>query len=74
VVEDDQFGTHEFLDFCDQIGAAPYISGNVGSGTVEELAEWIEYMTAATNSVMSDLRRKNGHPDAVEDSVRRCRQ
>ena len=63
VVEDDQFGTHEFLDFCDQIGAAPYISGNVGSGTVEELAEWIEYMTAATNSVMSDLRRKNGHPE-----------
>ena len=60
VVEDNQFGTHEFLDFCDQIGAAPYISGNVGSGTVEELAEWIEYMTAATNSVMSDLRRKDG--------------
>ena len=63
VVEDDQFGTHEFLDFCDQIGAAPYISGNVGSGTVEELAEWIEYMTAATNSVMSDLRRKNGRAE-----------
>src|SRR6202142_3820797 len=60
VVEDNQFGTHEFLDFCDQIGAAPYMSGNVGSGTVEELAEWIEYLTAATNSVMSDLRRKNG--------------
>ena len=60
VIEDNQFGTHEFLDFCDQIDAAPYISGNVGSGTVEELAEWIEYMTAATNSVMSDLRRENG--------------
>jgi alpha-N-arabinofuranosidase len=63
VVEDNQFGTHEFLDFCDQIGAAPYISGNVGSGTVEELSEWIEYMTAATNSVMSDLRRKNGRDE-----------
>jgi len=63
VVEDNAFGTHEFLDFCGQIGAAPYISGNVGSGTVEELAEWIEYMTAATNSVMSDLRRKNGHAE-----------
>jgi alpha-N-arabinofuranosidase len=48
------------MDFCDQIGAAPYIGGNVGSGTVEELAEWVEYMTATTNSVMSDLRRKNG--------------
>ena len=63
VVEDNGFGTHEFLDFCGQIGAAPYISGNVGSGTVEELAEWIEYMTAATNSVMSDLRRKNGRAE-----------
>jgi alpha-N-arabinofuranosidase len=60
VVENNQFGTHEFMDFCDQIGAAPYIGGNVGSGTVEELAEWVEYMTATTNSVMSDLRRKNG--------------
>jgi alpha-N-arabinofuranosidase len=63
VVEDNHFGTHEFLDFCDQIGAAPYLSGNVGSGTVEELAEWIEYLTAATNSVMSDLRRKNGRAE-----------
>jgi alpha-N-arabinofuranosidase len=60
VVENNQFGTHEFMDFCNQIGAAPYIGGNVGSGSVEELAEWVEYLTAATNSVMSDLRRKNG--------------
>jgi alpha-N-arabinofuranosidase len=63
VTEDNQFGTHEFLDFCDQIGAAPYISGNVGSGSVEELSQWIEYMTATTNSAMSDLRRKNGRDE-----------
>jgi alpha-L-arabinofuranosidase len=63
VVEDNQFGTHEFMDFCGQIGAAPYISGNVGSGTVEELAQWIEYMTATTNSVMSNLRRENGRKE-----------
>ena len=63
VEEDNQFGTHEFLDFCAQIGAAPYISGNVGSGTVEELAQWIEYMTAATNSAMSNLRRENGRKE-----------
>ncbi len=60
VIEDNQFGTHEFLDFCSQIGASPYISGNVGSGTVEELSQWIEYMTAATNSTLSNLRRQNG--------------
>ncbi len=63
VVEDNQFGTHEFLDFCSQIGAAPYISGNVGSGSVGELAQWIEYMTATTNSVMSNLRRQNGRKE-----------
>ena len=63
VVENNAFGTHEFLDFCGQVGAAPYISGNVGSGTVEELAEWIEYMTATTNSLMSDMRRKNGRQE-----------
>ena len=63
VIEDNQFGTDEFMDFCGQIGAAPYISGNVGSGTVQELAQWIEYMTAATNSIMSDLRRSNGHEE-----------
>ncbi len=63
VVENNQFGTHEFLDFCDQIDAAPYISGNVGSGTVEELMQWIEYMTATTNSIMSDLRREDGRKE-----------
>jgi alpha-L-arabinofuranosidase len=63
VVESNAFGTHEFLDFCEQVGAAPYISGNVGSGTVAELAQWIEYMTAATNSFLSDLRRKNGRAE-----------
>jgi alpha-N-arabinofuranosidase len=60
VVENNQFGTHEFMDFCGQIGAAPYICGNVGSGSVEEMAEWVEYMTTASNSILSDLRRKNG--------------
>ena len=45
-VEDNSFGTHEFLNLCELLGCEPYISGNVGSGTVEELAEWVEYMTA----------------------------
>jgi alpha-N-arabinofuranosidase len=42
VVEDNSFGTHEFLDLCEMIGAEPYICGNVGSGTVEELSKWVE--------------------------------
>jgi len=60
VTESNAFGTHEFLDFCDQIGAAPYLGGNVGSGTVEEMAQWVEYMTADGNSTLANLRRING--------------
>lgn len=60
VVEDNSFGTHEFLRFCELVGCEPYIAGNVGSGTVEELAEWIEYMTFDGISPMAELRKKNG--------------
>jgi alpha-N-arabinofuranosidase len=60
VVENNQFGTHEFLDFCEQIGAAPYICGNVGSGSVQEMMEWVEYMTSDADSPMANLRRQNG--------------
>lgn len=59
-VEDNSFGTHEFLNLCEILGCEPYISGNVGSGTVEELAKWIEYMTSDGNSPMANLRRQNG--------------
>ena len=64
VVENNHFGTHEFYDFCGQIGAAPYICGNVGSGTVREMGEWIEYMTFAGKSPMADMRRTNGRKEA----------
>ena len=43
VVEDNSFGTHEFMELCEQIGCEPYINANVGSGTVREMAEWVEY-------------------------------
>ncbi|MBS6645381.1 MAG: alpha-N-arabinofuranosidase [Clostridiaceae bacterium] len=60
VVENNHFGTHEFFDLCEMLGAEPYICGNVGSGTVREMSEWIEYMTFDGKSPMADLRRKNG--------------
>jgi alpha-N-arabinofuranosidase len=60
VVEDNSFGTHEFLDLCELVGAEPYICGNVGSGTVQEMAEWVEYMTSDEDSPMANLRRENG--------------
>ena len=59
-IEDNSFGTHEFLNLCEMLGCEPYISGNVGSGTVEELAKWVEYMTSDGDTPMAKLRRQNG--------------
>ena len=60
VTEDNSFGTHEFLNLCEQLGCEPYVNGNVGSGTVQEMSEWVEYMTFGGISPMSDLRAANG--------------
>lgn len=60
VVENNHFGTHEFFDLCEQVGAQPYVCTNVGSGTVQEMMEWVEYMTSDADSPMANLRRKNG--------------
>ncbi|MCB9259003.1 MAG: alpha-N-arabinofuranosidase [Ignavibacteriales bacterium] len=60
VTEDNSFGTHEFLDLCELIGAEPYICINVGSGTVQEAADWVEYVNSANESPMTKLRKQNG--------------
>ncbi len=60
VVEDNSFGTHEFMDLCQQIGCEPYIACNVGTGSPREANEWVEYITSPGKSPMADLRRKNG--------------
>lgn len=60
VSEDNSFGTHEFLDLCTLINCEPYIAGNVGSGTVEEMAKWVEYLNSDAKSTMTDLRKENG--------------
>ena len=61
-VEDNSFGTHEFFNFCELLGIEPYLSVNVGSGTVEEMAKWIEYITAE-NGPMAKEREKNGRKE-----------
>lgn len=63
VTEDNSFGTHEFLEFCRQVGCEPYINGNMGSGTVQEMSEWVEYMTSDAISPMAELRRQNGREE-----------
>ncbi|MDR1398975.1 MAG: alpha-N-arabinofuranosidase [Treponema sp.] len=60
VTEDNSFGTHEFLELCEQLRCEPYICGNVGSGTVQELSQWVEYCNFDGVSPMAELRRKNG--------------
>jgi alpha-L-arabinofuranosidase len=60
VTEDNSFGTHEFLELCRQLGCEPYICGNVGSGTVQELSQWVEYVNSDNISPMTGLRKKNG--------------
>ncbi|MBI4979415.1 MAG: alpha-N-arabinofuranosidase [Spirochaetes bacterium] len=60
VVENNHFGTHEFFDLCELIGAEPYICGNVGSGTVQEMRDWVEYCTFSGSSPLADERRMNG--------------
>ena len=62
VIEPNTFGTHEFMDFLDQIGAQAYVSVNVGSGTPREAAEWLEYLTAGQPTTLAKERTANGHP------------
>jgi alpha-N-arabinofuranosidase len=60
ITEDNSFGTHEFMDLCEQLGCEPVICGNLGSGTVREMSQWIEYLTSDNISPMTNLRKKNG--------------
>ena len=63
VVEDNSFGTHEFMELCELLGADAYITGNVGSGTVQEMSEWVDYLTRDGDSPMARLRRANGRDE-----------
>lgn len=63
LVENNHFGTHEFMMLCDMLGTEPYICGNVGSGTVQEMSEWVEYMTFDGESPMANWRQENGRQE-----------
>lgn len=60
VVETNAFGTHEFIHFCRAVGAEPYLAGNLGSGTPQELRDWVEYCNFPAGSSLSDQRAENG--------------
>lgn len=63
VTEDNSFGTHEYMELCRQLGCKTYVNGNLGSGTVQEMSEWVEYMTFGGVSPMAELRKENGHEE-----------
>lgn len=63
VVEDNSFGTHEYFELCRQLGCKTYVNMNMGSGTVREMSEWVEYITFNGVSPMADLRKANGHEE-----------
>ncbi len=63
VTEDNSFGTHEFMDLCEQLDCEAYICGNLGSGSVREMAEWVEYLTSDADNPMTRLRKQNGRED-----------
>jgi alpha-N-arabinofuranosidase len=60
VPENNAVGTHEFFDLVEQLGAEAYVNGNLGTGSAQEMSEWLEYMTGEGKSTLTDLRRKNG--------------
>lgn len=64
VVEDNSFGTHEYFELCRQLGCSAYVNGNLGSGTVREMSEWVEYITFKGLSPMAQLREANGSEEA----------
>lgn len=65
VVEDNSLGTHEFIALCEAIGADPYLAGNVGSGSPQELADWITYCNGKADTSLARERAANGHPDPM---------
>ena len=63
VTEDNSFGTHEFLELCSLLNCEAYVAGNVGSGTIEEMSRWVEYLNFDGVSPMTALRKQNGRDE-----------
>lgn len=62
-IESNRFGTDEFIQYCRELGTEPYICINLGTGSLDEARNWVEYCNGSANTVYANLRRKNGHPE-----------
>ncbi|HME51922.1 MAG TPA: alpha-L-arabinofuranosidase C-terminal domain-containing protein [Candidatus Lokiarchaeia archaeon] len=65
-IESNEFGTHEFIELCDQLDAIPYINMNVGSGTPKEMRDWLEYLNFPGETTLTRQRAANGHPEPFQ--------
>ena len=61
--ESNRFGTDEFIEYCRKLGVEPYICVNMGTGAMQDAADWVEYCNATTDTYWANLRKKNGHPE-----------
>jgi len=62
-VESNDVGLHEFMDLMRLVGAEPYIALNTGLGTVQEVADEVQYCNGSGDTPMGKLRAANGHPE-----------
>ena len=74
MIETNHFGTHEFMDLCDQLGCEPYICGNVGSGSVREMQQWVEYLHLGRGRLDGGVAARERPPGAVEGPLLGRRQ
>lgn len=65
-IEPNTFGTDEFMQWCDVVGAEPYLCLNMGTGTLEDALAWLEYCNGDKNTYYANLRRQNGHEKPYE--------
>ena len=65
-VEDNRFGTHEFMKYAEMLGTEPYICANLGTGTWTEAQQWVEYCNSSEDTAMTRLRKQNGRARALE--------
>jgi alpha-N-arabinofuranosidase len=64
-LEDNAFGTQEFLRLCGLLGAKPYLAGNLGSGTPREMKQWVEYCNFTGPSTLARRRGADGSPQPL---------
>lgn len=62
--ESNDVGTHEFIELCRAVGSEPHLTVNMGTGTPQEAANWVEYCNGDASTEFGRMRAENGHAEA----------